>query len=213
VGDENRLDLGGAEPLARHVDRVVAPAPDEPVFVLAGPLVTDLARRTGMAKQAVSRLADRLVILGYCDRQRSQTNRRQVLLRPTQEGVYAHFARVAESVTTGIRKRDYTDAAKLSGASALTIMRVQVLGNVVGPIFVYATSRISVSMILASGLSFLGLGVRPPEPEWGLMLNTLRTAIYNNPWVAALPGAMIFAVSICFNLLSDGMRSAMDIRN
>ena len=66
---------------------------------------------------------------------------------------------------------------------------------------------------LAAGLSFLGLGTKPPEPEWGLMLNTLRTAIYVNPWVAALPGAMIFAVSICFNLLSDGMRSAMDIRN
>ena len=68
-------------------------------------------------------------------------------------------------------------------------------------------------VILAAGLSFLGLGTKPPEPEWGLMLNTLRTAIYVNPWVAALPGVMIFAVSICFNLLSDGMRSAMDIRN
>src|SRR5438445_71363 len=65
----------------------------------------------------------------------------------------------------------------------------------------------------AAGLSFLGLGTKPPEPEWGLMLNTLRTAIYVNPWVAALPGAMIFAVSICFNLVSDGLRSAMDIRN
>src|SRR5207302_227499 len=86
------------------------------------------------------------------------------------------------------------------------------LGLVLGPIFVYATGLISVSMILAAGLSFLGLGTRPPEPEWGLMLNTLRTAIYVNPWMAALPGVMIFAVSICFNLLSDGMRSAMDIR-
>ncbi len=122
------------------------------------------------------------------------------------------IARVAESVTTGIRRRDYIDAAKLSGASALTIMRVQVLGNVVGPIFVYSTSLISVSMILASGLSFLGLGVRPPEPEWGLMLNTLRTAIYVNPLVAALPGLAIFVVSISFNLFSDGLRSAMEIR-
>src|SRR5436190_2072675 len=84
---------------------------------------------------------------------------------------------------------------------------------IIRTIFVYATSLISVSMILAAGLSFLGLGTKPPEPEWGLMLNTLRTAIYVNPWVAALPGAMIFAVSICFNLLSDGLRSAMDIRN
>ena len=90
------------------------------------------------------------------------------------------------------------------------IVRVHVLGNVLGPIFVYATSLIAVSMILASGLSFLGLGVKPPEPEWGLMLNTLRTAIYVQPWVAALPGLMIFITSISFNILSDGLRSAMD---
>ncbi len=122
------------------------------------------------------------------------------------------IARVAESVTTQVAKLDYIDAARMSGAGALTIIRVQVLGNVLGPVFVYATGLISVCMILASGLSFLGLGVRPPEAEWGLMLNTLRSAIFNNPVVAALPGAMIFMTSICFNLLADGIRSAMDLR-
>jgi peptide/nickel transport system permease protein len=120
------------------------------------------------------------------------------------------IARVAESVATQVRNRDYVEAARASGANAFTIVRVHVLGNVLGPIFVYATSLIAVSMILASGLSFLGLGVKPPEPEWGLMLNTLRTAIYVQPWVAALPGAMIFITAISFNLLSDGLRSAMD---
>ena len=120
------------------------------------------------------------------------------------------IARVAESVTTQVRNRDYVEAARASGASPFTIVRVHVLGNVLGPIFVYATSLIAVSMILASGLSFLGLGVKPPEPEWGLMLNTLRTAIYVQPWVAALPGVMIFITSISFNILSDGLRSAMD---
>ena len=122
------------------------------------------------------------------------------------------IARVAESVTTRLRTSDFIEAARASGAGALTIVRVHVLGNVLGPIFVYATSLIAVSMILASGLSFLGLGVRPPNPEWGLMLNTLRTAIYAQPWVAALPGAMIFLVSISFNMLSDGLRSAMEVR-
>jgi len=122
------------------------------------------------------------------------------------------ITRVAESVTTSVRNLDFVDAARASGAGNFTIIRVHILGNVLGPIFVYATSLISVSMILASGLSFLGLGTKPPEPEWGLMLNTLRTAIYINPWVAALPGAMIFVVSICFNLMSDGLRSAMDVR-
>lgn len=123
------------------------------------------------------------------------------------------IARVAESVTTQVRKLDYVDAARASGASAATIIRVHVLGNVLGPIFVFATSLISVSMILASGLSFLGLGVRPPDAEWGLMLNTLRTAIYSNPFVAALPGVMIFITSICFNLFSDGLRTAMDVKS
>jgi peptide/nickel transport system permease protein len=122
------------------------------------------------------------------------------------------IARVAESVTTSVRTRDYVEAARASGASALTIIRVQVLGNVLGPIFVYAMSLIAVSMILASGLSFLGLGVKPPEPEWGLMLNTLRTAIYTQPLLCALPGLMIFVTSISFNLLTDGLRSAMDIK-
>ncbi|TGE00681.1 ABC transporter permease [Methylobacterium nonmethylotrophicum] len=122
------------------------------------------------------------------------------------------ITRVAESVTVQIRNRDYVEAARVSGAHPFTVVRVQVLGNVLGPVFVYATSLISVSMILASGLSFLGLGVKPPEPEWGLMLNTLRTAIYVNPLVAALPGVMIFLTSISFNLLSDGLRSAMEVR-
>lgn len=123
------------------------------------------------------------------------------------------ITRVAESVTVQIRNRDYVEAARVSGANPFRVVRVQVLGNVLGPVFVYATSLISVSMILASGLSFLGLGVKPPEPEWGLMLNTLRTAIYVNPLVAALPGVMIFLTSISFNLLSDGLRSAMEVRS
>jgi peptide/nickel transport system permease protein len=120
--------------------------------------------------------------------------------------------RVSESVTTQVRGFDFVDAARASGASMLSIVRVHVLGNVLGPILVYATSLISVAIILAAGLSFLGLGVKPPEPEWGLMLNTLRQAIYVNPVLAALPGVMIFITSICFNLMSDGLRAAMDVK-
>jgi peptide/nickel transport system permease protein len=122
------------------------------------------------------------------------------------------IARIAESVTTQVRGLDFVEAARASGANSWTIIRVHILNNVLGPIFVYSTSLISVSMILGAGLSFLGLGTKPPEPEWGLMLNTLRTAIYVQPWIAALPGAMIFMVSIGFNLMSDGLRSAMDVR-
>jgi peptide/nickel transport system permease protein len=122
------------------------------------------------------------------------------------------IVRVAESVTTQVRQLDYIEAARMSGSSNLSIIRVHILANVLGPVFVYATGLLSVSMILASGLSFLGLGVKPPEPEWGLMLNTLRSAIYNKPYIAALPGGFIFITSIAFNLLADGIRSAMDIK-
>ncbi|CAN5764065.1 ABC transporter permease [soil metagenome] len=122
------------------------------------------------------------------------------------------IARIAESVTTQVRRSDYVDAARASGAPAFTIVRRHVFGNVIGPIFVYSTSLISVSMILASGLSFLGLGVKPPQPEWGLMLNTLRTAIYSQPLIAALPGALIFMTSVSFNMLADGLRAAMEVK-
>ena len=120
--------------------------------------------------------------------------------------------RISESITTSTRNLDYVEAARSTGARPLTVVRVHVLPNVLGPIFVYATTLVSVSMILASGLSFIGLGVKPPEPEWGLMLNTLRTAIYTQPLLATLPGICIFLTSICFNLASDGLRAAMDVR-
>jgi peptide/nickel transport system permease protein len=122
------------------------------------------------------------------------------------------ICRVSESVTTQVRGFDFVDAAKASGAGTLTVVRAHVLGNVLGPILVYATSLISVATILAAGLSFLGLGVKPPEPEWGLMLSTLRQAIYVDPVLAALPGVMIFVTSLCFNLMSDGLRAAMDVK-
>jgi peptide/nickel transport system permease protein len=122
------------------------------------------------------------------------------------------ITRVSESVTTSVRNLDFVEAARASGARSFTIIRVHILGNVLGPIFIYATGLVSVAIILASGLSFLGLGVKPPEPEWGLMLNTLRQSIWVNPVVAALPGTMIFMTSICFNLMSDGLRSAMDVK-
>lgn len=122
------------------------------------------------------------------------------------------IARITESVTTQVRGLDFVEAARASGAGTLTIIRVHVLSNVLGPVFIYATSLISVSIILAAGLSFLGLGTEPPEPEWGLMLNTLRQSIYVSPWVAALPGVLIFCTSLSFNLMSDGLRSAMDVR-
>ncbi len=120
--------------------------------------------------------------------------------------------RISESVTTQVRHLDFVEAARASGARPLTIMRYHIINNVLGPILVYATSLISICIILAAGLSFLGLGVTPPNAEWGLMLNNLRQALWVTPLVAALPGVMIFITSMCFNLMSDGLRQAMDVR-
>jgi len=122
------------------------------------------------------------------------------------------MCRVAETATTQVRALDYIEAARATGAGPIKIIRYHVLSNVLGPVFIYASSLVSVSILLASGLSFLGLGVRPPMPDWGLMLSTLRQSIYVVPFVCAVPGVAIFVTSICFNLVSDGLRAAMDVR-
>jgi peptide/nickel transport system permease protein len=120
--------------------------------------------------------------------------------------------RVAESATVQVKGLEYIAAARASGAGVRAIVRHHLLANVLGPILVFASTQVSLSIILAAGLSFLGLGVTPPAAEWGLMLNTLRQSIYVNAIVPALPGVAIFVTSMAFNLLSDGLRDAMEIR-
>jgi peptide/nickel transport system permease protein len=120
--------------------------------------------------------------------------------------------RVAESATVQVKGLEYVAAAKASGASVWPILRHHLLANILGPVLVFASTQVSLSIILAAGLSFLGLGVTPPAAEWGLMLNTLRQSIYVNAVVPALPGLAIFVTSMAFNLMSDGLRDAMEIR-
>jgi len=120
--------------------------------------------------------------------------------------------RVAESATVQVKGLEYVAAAKASGASVWQILRHHLLANILGPVLVFASTQVSLSIILAAGLSFLGLGVTPPAAEWGLMLNTLRQSIYVNAVVPALPGLAIFLTSMAFNLVSDGLRDAMEIR-
>ena len=122
------------------------------------------------------------------------------------------LTRVAESAAASVRNLDYVEAARASGAGALTILRVHVLRNIVWPVIGYATSMASIAMIIASGLSFLGIGVKPPTAELGTMLNSLKSAIYVNPVIAALPGALIFLTSLSLNVLSDRIRRGMNAR-
>jgi len=122
------------------------------------------------------------------------------------------ITRVAETATRRVAVQEFIEAAHASGATPLQIIRYHVAGNVAGPIFVYASTLFGVSIVFAAGLSFLGLGVTPPTAEWGLMLASLKDAIYTNPAVALLPGAAIFLTSVAFNLMSDGLRDALDVR-
>jgi peptide/nickel transport system permease protein len=122
------------------------------------------------------------------------------------------LCRVAETATSQVRSMDFVDAARASGASTLSIILSHVIINVMSPVLVYASTLVSAAILLASGLSFLGLGVSPPTADWGLMLSTLRQSIYVQPLVCALPGLAILITSIAFNLVSDGLRQAMDVK-
>ena len=124
----------------------------------------------------------------------------------------APLARVAEAATRRVRVSEFIEAARLTGASTPTIIRTQILANIFSPIFVYASGLVGLSIVIAASLSFLGLGVSPPSPEWGFMLNALRGTIYVNPWVAALPGLFIFLTSISFNMLADAIRDSLDVK-
>jgi len=123
------------------------------------------------------------------------------------------MCRVAETVASQLRGLDYMDAARGAGASALLVITYHVLRNVVSPILVYASSLIGASIVLASGLSFLGLGVQPPTADWGLMLSSLRQSIYVQPWVCAMPGVAIVLTAMCFNFASEGVRAALDVKS
>jgi peptide/nickel transport system permease protein len=122
------------------------------------------------------------------------------------------ICRVAETATSQVRNMDFVDAARASGASTISIIFSHVIVNVMSPVLVYASTLVSAAILLASGLSFLGLGVQPPTADWGLMLSTLRQSIYVQPIVCAIPGLAILVTSIAFNLVSDGLRQAMDVK-
>lgn len=109
--------------------------------------------------------------------------------------------RVTEGATVRIAGLPYVEAAQLGGAPHWRIALIQILPNIAPPVLAYVTSIVGIMIIYGAGLSFLGLGVETPTPEWGLMLNDLRTAMFINPVVAAIPGAFIFLTSLAFSTL------------
>jgi len=122
------------------------------------------------------------------------------------------IARLAEAETRRVRTLDFMEAAEASGAGPLAIARRQVLPNVGPPILVYCTALIGLSIVYAAGLSFLGIGLRPPKAEWGLMISDLTQFMFTKPELAIVPAAAILVVSVAFSVLGDGLRDAFDVK-
>ena len=120
------------------------------------------------------------------------------------------YARIARAETLSIRRSDYISAVKLQGAGALRIITRHIWPLCIASLVVRITLDMAGIILAAAGLGFLGLGARPPSPEWGAMIAEGRRFILDYWWVATIPGIAIFVVSLAFNLLGDGLRDLLD---
>jgi ABC-type dipeptide/oligopeptide/nickel transport system permease subunit len=122
-----------------------------------------------------------------------------------------YMARVVYTATVQESAKDYVEAARAAGLTEVEILGKQLLPNVLSPLVVYATTLAGLVIVLAAGLSFLGVGITPPAPDWGVMTSDGREVLLEGyAHVATIPGLMIFIVAIAFNLLGDGIRDALD---
>ncbi|MFN8721958.1 MAG: ABC transporter permease [Rhodospirillales bacterium] len=120
--------------------------------------------------------------------------------------LWDRFAIVVRSAVQQIRSADYVAAAVAAGASPLQVIAREVLPNVASAIIVVATLEMALAILAEAALSFLGLGVRPPTPSWGLMVAEGRQFMFFKPYLIALPGAAIFLLVVAVNLMGDGLR-------
>ena len=119
-------------------------------------------------------------------------------------------ARLVRASVLTLKNREFVIASKASGATSLRIIARHILVNALPTIIVFATLQTGQMIIFGAALSFLGLGVQPPTPDWGTMANDGRNSMLIAPWVTTLPGLAIFFVAVAFNLLGDGLRDALD---
>ncbi|KXO75149.1 nickel transporter permease [Brucella anthropi] len=120
------------------------------------------------------------------------------------------YARLARAETMTLRKSDFVAAAKLTGASPFRIILRHIMPLCVPSVIVRITLDMSSIIITAASLGFLGMGAQPPSPEWGAMIATAKRFIFEQWWVATIPGIAIFLVSLAFNFLGDGLRDVLD---
>lgn len=121
-------------------------------------------------------------------------------------------ARLVRGEILKLRNQDFTEAARAMGASDVRILVRHLIPNALAPVIVAATLTVGSAILLEAALSFLGVGIQPPTPSWGNMLQNAQDFIWTAPWLAVWPGAMIFLTVLCFNFLGDGLRDALDPR-
>lgn len=122
------------------------------------------------------------------------------------------YTRLVRAQTVSLRERSFIEAARGMGVSNRTIIRRHVLPNVMTPVLVQGTMDIGSAILTGAAMSFIGLGVQPPTPDWGKMVATGRIYFMNQPWFATYPGLAIFLVTLAFNLLGDTVRDVADVR-
>ncbi|MCW1918677.1 ABC transporter permease [Rhodobacter sp. KR11] len=120
------------------------------------------------------------------------------------------YARVARAETLTVRNSDYIAAVRLQGAGATRIIWGHIMPMCLPSVIIRVTLDMAGIILTAAGLGFLGLGVQPPDPEWGVMISAGRKFLFEQWWVATMPGLAIFLVSLGFNLMGDGLRDVLD---
>jgi len=120
--------------------------------------------------------------------------------------IWDRFAVVMRSSTQQVRNLDYVAAAQALGCSKARIIMAEIMPNVANNLIVVATLEMAHSILLEAALSFLGLGVQPPQPSWGLMVAEGKGYMFFDPWLVGIPGAALFALVLAINLMGDGVR-------
>lgn len=126
--------------------------------------------------------------------------------------LWERFAVVARSTTMQVRNLDFVAAAWCAGCSRFRILAGEVLPNIASHLVVVATLEIALAILLEAALSFLGLGVPPPLPSWGLMIAEAKDYMFFSPWVIMIPGVCLFVLVLGINLLGDGLRDTFGAR-
>lgn len=214
-------DFNGRDMLSRLIwgGRQSLPNAVLPVIV-AGTIALCLGMMAGflggLLDMLIMRLMDVLfalpdIILAIAIAAALGQGRRSVILATTLV-IIAPLTRMTYASTRQQAAAEYIVAARAIGAPFSRIIGKHMLPNVFAPVLIYATTIIGLLVVFTASLSFLGLGVSPPTPEWGLMVDEGRRVLQVAPHVAMLPGVLILVASLCFNLVGDGLRYALDPR-